>query len=77
MNTVSLGKPLPLDASRLSLGFERTKVAIRNWWSGAFGRRAAFKEGFNLAIDCAAMKAYDMGRPDIREEINKLWELAK
>ena len=34
--------------------------------------KAAFIEGWNLALDNAAMKAYDMGRPDIREAINAL-----
>ena len=36
--------------------------------------RRAFIEGQDTAIDNAAMKAYDMGRPDIREAINQLTE---
>lgn len=52
-------------------------LPFRNWWACAFGRRTAFKEGMQLAFDNAAMKAYDMGRPDIREEINKLAESAR
>jgi hypothetical protein len=34
--------------------------------------RAAYIEGRDVAIDNAAMTAYDMGRPDIRDAINKL-----
>lgn len=52
-------------------------VPLRNWWAGAFGRRRAFIEGRVAAIDNAAMKAYDMGRPDIREAINRLVERGK
>jgi hypothetical protein len=49
----------------------RLLVALSNWWAGAFGRRKAFREGGNVAWDNAAMIAQDMGRPDIREAINK------
>jgi hypothetical protein len=45
-------------------------LPVRNWWLGAFGRRKAFIEGRDLALDHAAMIAHDMGRPDIREAIN-------
>lgn len=34
--------------------------------------KAAFIKGRDIALDNAAMKAYDMGRPDIREAINHL-----
>lgn len=52
--------------------FERLRVAVRNWWLGAFGRRAAFVEGRNIAIDSAACKAMEFGRPDIADAINAL-----
>jgi hypothetical protein len=32
----------------------------------------SYIEGRNVALDNAAMKAYDMGHPDVREEINHL-----
>lgn len=51
---------------------ERLSVALGNWWHGAFGRRAAFKEGGNVAFDNAAMMAHDMGHPEIREAINQM-----
>lgn len=47
-------------------------VPLRNWWARAFGRGAAFDEGRDVALANAAMTAYDMGRPDIREAINRL-----
>jgi hypothetical protein len=45
---------------------------LRNWWARAFGRGAAWDEGRDTALANAAMVAYDMGRPDIREAINRL-----
>ena len=51
---------------------ERIQVGIRNWWLGAFGRRAAFIEGRNIAIDSAACKAREFGREDIAQAINAL-----
>lgn len=36
--------------------------------------KAAFIEGRNIAIDNAAMMAYDMGHPDVRDAINALVE---
>jgi len=51
---------------------ERIRVAIKNWWAGTFGRRAAFKEGIQIAIDNAACKARDLGREDIAQAINDL-----
>ena len=50
---------------------------LRNWWAGACGRRKAFIEGRDIAIDHCAMIAYDMGRPDIREAINRSAERGK
>ena len=52
-------------------------LPVRNWWFGAFGRRAAFIEGRDLALAHAAMIAHDMGRPDIQEAINKSVEQAR
>lgn len=54
--------------------FETVRVALRNWWAGAFGKRRAFVEGGLIAFDNAAMVAHDMGRPDIREAINEMRE---
>jgi hypothetical protein len=34
--------------------------------------KAAFIEGRNIALDSAAMKAYDMGYPHVRDAINAL-----
>lgn len=48
-------------------------VPARNWWNGAFGRKAAYIEGRNAAIDNAAVLAYDMGHPDVRKAINNLY----
>lgn len=58
------------DKLPLSVRLHNLTVPIRNWWLGAFGRRAAFIEGRDIAIDHAAMIAHDMGRPDICEAIN-------
>lgn len=37
-------------------------------------QRRAYIEGRDNAIDNAAMKAYDMGHPEVREAINSLVE---
>lgn len=50
----------------------RLRVALRNWWSRAFGRGRAWDEGRDTALANAAMLAHDMGRPDIRQAINRL-----
>ena len=41
-------------------------------WNRLLSR--AFKERRDTAIDNAAMKAYDMGHPDVREQVNALVE---
>jgi hypothetical protein len=47
-------------------------VAADNWWRRALGRGAAWDEGRDTALANAAMVAHDMGRPDIRQAINRL-----
>jgi hypothetical protein len=47
----------------IGIGAIRTRRAVRE----------AFNEGAQLAIDNAAMKASDMGHPEVREEINSMW----
>lgn len=66
-----------LDAAEIRRRIYNLTVPARNWWAGAFGRRAAFIEGRDIALANAAMVAYDMGRPDIRERINSLCERGK
>jgi hypothetical protein len=56
---------------------EIVRVAFTNWWLGAFGRRSAFIEGRDIAIDSAACKALEMGYPQVADAINKLCEKGK
>jgi hypothetical protein len=65
------GPPSPLPwRTRVS----NALVPPRNWWHRITGRQRAGIEGRDGAIDAAAMVAHDMGRPDIREAINRLVE---
>lgn len=63
------GPPL---RERARLVVSHAVAAGRNLWWRVTGRRAAFVEGWDAAIDNAAMKAYDMGHPEVREQINTL-----
>lgn len=47
-------------------------LRLRNWWGRAFGRGRAWDEGRDTALVNAAILAYNMGRPDIRQAINRL-----
>jgi len=53
----------------MAINWHNLTLPFFNWWRGAFGRRAAFIQGRDIALDHAAMIARDMGRSDIGDAI--------